>query len=418
MITSIPTKDDWLPQLLEDESFLVYHSYYHTFRLNHKSHGIIALHRLGASTDFIKRYINEINKWLPSFKEHEEFDEDPEIDRLKSDCLEDYLGKNQGFYKILAMFTKLYETKYNKDIEAMIKDVCKDILDGPLYSAFHGIIHLGYGYIARSPQVMLEGVVTLYQRYSPLLVDQTQPKYDISRFGNGTTSFIKILNIIHDNNALIQQMKNENINSVKQRKEIHMFGVYGWAGLKYHSEYFMDLAHSLHLPSFFDASCKDMKQIVKLIDWWFDQVTYVYVTSKTVNDMFILHGPTSVWSARSILPLFDFDTALRGVRSLIASFFIVYATQGAPELCVEPEIYYEGDINEKAWDSLIQSLYGDQLYEAHVYKIIQCMHEYYMLDEISEYAKYYYAAANLVKNNHYSVIASAGEFVMKNTDLA
>lgn len=46
------------------------------------------------------------------------------------------------------------------------------------------------------------------------------------------------------------------------------------------------------------------------------------------------------------------------------------------------------------------------------------MHEYYRLDETSEYAKYYYAAANLVKNNHYSVIASAGEFVMKNTDLA
>ncbi len=47
--------------------------------------------------------------------------EGPEIDHLKSDNIEDYLGKNQAFYKVLQHYTQLYTGKYNGDIEALLR---------------------------------------------------------------------------------------------------------------------------------------------------------------------------------------------------------------------------------------------------------------------------------------------------------
>ena len=76
-----------------------------------------------------------------------------EVDNLKSDKIEDYKGVNEAYYKVLDHYIKLYETKYGKDIKKMIKEEFPPVGDGPLLSAFHGIIQLGYGYAAGSDSV-------------------------------------------------------------------------------------------------------------------------------------------------------------------------------------------------------------------------------------------------------------------------
>lgn len=40
-----------------------------------------------------------------------------------------------------------------------------------------------------------------------------------------------------------------------------MFGSYGWSAVKYHSDYFMDLANAVRLPAWFVAENKDMEQV-------------------------------------------------------------------------------------------------------------------------------------------------------------
>ena len=63
------------------------------------------------------------------------------------------MGKNIGFYKILDHFTKLFESKYNKDLKKFVQGEFPALIDGQLGSLFHGVIQLGYGYAAASDQV-------------------------------------------------------------------------------------------------------------------------------------------------------------------------------------------------------------------------------------------------------------------------
>lgn len=43
-----------------------------------------------------------------------------------------------------------------------------------------------------------------------------------------------------------------------------MYGSYGWAAVKYHSDHFMDLANSIKLPEWFIPEQKDMEQVCVL----------------------------------------------------------------------------------------------------------------------------------------------------------
>ena len=90
---------------------------------------------------------------LIPYNKNEPLTQKTEVDSLKSDNIEDYKGANEAYYKVLDHYIKLYETKYGKDIKKMIKEEFPPVGDGPLISAFHGIIQLGYGYVAGSDSV-------------------------------------------------------------------------------------------------------------------------------------------------------------------------------------------------------------------------------------------------------------------------
>ena len=89
------------------------------------------------------------------FNKDEPLTQKTEKDTLNSNNIEDYKGSNEAYYKVLKHFNDLYETKYNKDIVKMISSEFPAIGDGPLVAAFHGVIHLGYGYVAQSHPVSL-----------------------------------------------------------------------------------------------------------------------------------------------------------------------------------------------------------------------------------------------------------------------
>ncbi len=72
--------------------------------------------------------------------------------------------------------------------------------DGPLMGAFHGPIQTAYGVVGKSPQVVIEGLATFFQQYSPYFPeDPDNPKKtDLTKFGHGKTDLMSTLEILRN----------------------------------------------------------------------------------------------------------------------------------------------------------------------------------------------------------------------------
>ncbi|XP_057302975.1 uncharacterized protein LOC130638275 [Hydractinia symbiolongicarpus] len=406
---------EWLSGLLKQNSF-THESYYKEIRHNHKPHGICALAYLGFSEERTRSYINELNKHIPELKADKPFTERALIDYVKSVKLIDYRGKNNGFYAMKEKYEDLLKNKYNGDVIKMIKDVAPAIIDGPLYSAFHGIISIAYGYLGNSPETMLEGLIFMDQQYSPMLSDQPDhhKRKDLSNFGRGKTNILDIFQKLHDNKELVKELKEEEEKDKEFRVDTHMAGVYGWPAPKYHGEYFLDMADDIQFPEWFDPEKEDLDQLFRVVDWFGDNAVVVYVKAETKNDFFLLHGITGSWSYRQICHLFDYKTALRGLRALVAGLLAVYMTQQAPALSRSPEEFFEGEVNQAKWDAFMKELLEDETnYEMHALKVIQCCYEFWL--KRPEMGNYYYAAAVIAKRYFFSF---GDEVTFPNNDLS
>ena len=97
---------------------------------------------------------NIFSSGITSFAAEPNLTQQTEVDTLKSDNIADYLGANTGYYKLLDHFTKLYETKYKKDIKKFIQEEVPPTVDGQVGSQYHGIIQTGYGYSVGCDQVI------------------------------------------------------------------------------------------------------------------------------------------------------------------------------------------------------------------------------------------------------------------------
>jgi len=395
----------WLLEILEQETFLKYHAYYKGVRHNHKAQGIIAFARLSNSKELTEKYVKVVQSSVEVYNENDPLTEQVEIDHLQSDNIEDYRGKNQGYYKLLSHYMNLHQNKYNGNIMDTIKGTCPPIVDGPLYSAFHGFIQMGYGLVVGSDQAVVEGITIIDQQYSPLYGnDMNNPKrLDLSQFGYGKTSLEDTLKVLQDE-KLVQQVQEENKKDRDFRKETHMFGIYGWASPRYHSDLMMDLTNNLQLPEWFKPADRDISQIGRCMNWLMDIATKTYVEANRTNDFFLLHGVTSTWSARQVLPLLNYDDALLGLRGMVSGILMTYLEQGAPLLGKKPSDFYDGsDVTQDHWDALLKDVTNvDQVvYEQHVYKLVQCLYERWQENPSREFAKHQYAGALHITKQSY-----------------
>ena len=88
-----------------------------------------------------------------TFEREPDLKQRSEVDSINSNDIDAYLGQFSGFYKILDHFTKLFESKYNKNLKKFVQGEFPALIDGQLGSLFHGVIQLAYGYAAGSDQV-------------------------------------------------------------------------------------------------------------------------------------------------------------------------------------------------------------------------------------------------------------------------
>ncbi len=170
-----------------------------------------------------------------------------ENDTLNKNTIEEYIGTNNGFYKILQLYTDLFNNKYNKDIDKFISGELPRVVDGPLYAAFHGIIQLGYGYPYRSAQVCIEGLAMSAHQYTALFPDNpSNPKRtDISRFGRGKTDILDVCKRLRDDKARLQETMEKPVTALKFPIDSSPVS----ALLQYESDYFAGLYYTVGYES-------------------------------------------------------------------------------------------------------------------------------------------------------------------------
>lgn len=117
---------------------------YGGYLFNHMSHGIVALARLGASTERLQRFVD----WYkPRLEEAESFRDGAKI--VDSAGL---LGAKKSYYALLDNYKWQLNGKFGGSMENLIADQFPKLFPGLLGAALHGCIHLGYGYAAKNSQ--------------------------------------------------------------------------------------------------------------------------------------------------------------------------------------------------------------------------------------------------------------------------
>ncbi len=130
-----------------------------------------------------------------------------ELDEINSDNLEDYIGTNVGFYKILKMYEERFESKYGGDVDKFIAGELPRIIDGPTTCLFHGIIQLANGYVGKNWGTVREGMAMGAHQYTGLFPDDPgNAKFrDVSRFGRGNVDILDSFKKMRDDKERLMQ---------------------------------------------------------------------------------------------------------------------------------------------------------------------------------------------------------------------
>ena len=133
-----------LTSILLNNSTERFYIEYGGYLMNHMSHGIVALARLGANTERLERFVN----WYkPRLEEADSFRDGEKIDNGI-----ELLGAKKSYYALLDNYKWQLNEKFGGSMENLIANRFPKLFPGLMGAALHGSIHLGYGYAAKNSQ--------------------------------------------------------------------------------------------------------------------------------------------------------------------------------------------------------------------------------------------------------------------------
>ena len=361
---------------------------YGGFLSNHLSHGLIALHKLGAiqktMEEFLQRY---------SSKLEEPFGDTAMSQKKSCKGIEGLLGARKEFYTLMEYYTEKYKNDYNSNLESLINGEFDHLSDGLIASLLHGLIHLGYGFSEKSPKLVCEGLAYLHHSYVPLKL--IERKISI---GRGTEDIVEVLRDVGAHNNLktfmLQEIKTERLMKWHtgnfQRKMFVLF--------ESKADELLQYAARIKTPQLSENFSTE--DVVGLGKWLLDSAIFIYVNSTSKNDFILLHGVTATWSLCQILTAMSVpQQALRAVQTLICGILAAYVVTGAAPLKAssDPEM-----ATYKNWDNIIKTTISRECDE-HIYKLVQVVYE--RSQEVSGNAQndLYKAAANVALNYPLSI---------------
>ena len=84
-----------------------------------------------------------------------------------------------------------------------------------------------------------------------------------------------------------------------------------------------------------------------------------------INDISLLGS----WCLRQVIELLTSKEALHLLRTHLASYLVVYATTGSPQLNKQPEDYWKGEqVDQASWDVVLKDVIAKD-FEDHIPKV-------------------------------------------------
>ena len=373
-------------KILEENNTDKYDIEYMQFRSNHVAHGIIALHRIGASEERIREFV----EW------YKDRMEPPVHDEIMSGDIESLKGKRVSFYRFLDHCKNLLKDKY-KTIDKLIASELPKYTAGLGCSALHGTIHLGYGFSARNERTVCEALAYLHHSYLPLV--NKKPLPSASELGKGTKSPSELLESLGANKALhdtmAEEVKNKPWSSMEQdgfqRRLSYLITVHG--------DYFVKLLFDLKM----DVSKTENGDInlIELGRQVVDIAVTVYALHEPPNDFFILHGVTSAWSILQVLPVLNKHDGLEILEVYLVVLMATYVSQACPPL--KATLNSACIVDDKLWNDIIARTLA-MTTDEHIYKVVQVLYDMWKLN--SSNGHLYSQAAEIALTKELSFLAT------------
>ena len=350
-----------LHKFLEENNTEKYNIEYMQFLTNHVAHGIIALHRMGASEDRIQKFV----EW------YKDRMEPPVHDEITGGDIESLKGKRVSYYRFLDHFKDLLKDKY-KTLDNLIACELPKYTTGLGSAAFHGAIHLGYGFSARNERTVCEALAYLHHSYAPLV--NKKPLPSASELGKGTKTPSQLLKSLAADKALhstmVKDVKSEPWSLMDQgafqRRLVYLITVHG--------DYFVNLLSDINID--IPKTENEDIDIIKLGRQLVDIAITVYTMHEPPNDFFILHGVTSSWSILQVLPVLNKDDALKILEVYLIVLMATYMSEDCPPLTAT--LNSACKVDSKQWDDVIARTLA-MTADEHIYKLVQILYDMWKL---------------------------------------
>ena len=358
-----------LREILERYSTKCFAIEYEGFLSNHVSQGIVALARLRASKERVDQFVTWYRKRLEKPEDNPEEVALPDNQSEENFDYESILGKRVAYFPLLKHYKKDFEGESQGSMEIFISRHMTRMFDGMSGSALHALIQAGYGYNAKCPEIVIEGIAYLHHSYSrfPIPVDST--------FGQGTTDILDVLVEIGKD----EKLKSFDLNDKEQTKYLPP----NWrpgnfqkklAILAYsRSNQLVSYVDKIQLPKWFKISEVSFSDVMKLCDWVIDNAITVYTASERRNDFFLLHGVTGAWSLKQALSAMeevDLKILISCIQEFVYVLFSVYVVEQTPKMVTS----YLTDPVKESWEEIIRNAINSEKDE-HVYKMTQVCYE-------------------------------------------
>jgi hypothetical protein len=277
-----------LHQLLELNTSL-WHIRFKGFRANHLSYGLLALYKLGASSERIQQYYDN---YVATTALEPARQPNPLV-HITRDNWKNYWGNPDNFPDLKLFFKREMERiqpkEGNSDSLNFRERRCKKLVceyfpllaEGIIGNAFHGMLQIGYGLEVMNETTVIEGLAFLTSVFQS--IGKYETKASVSSDINAK-NLIKVLNERVRSDSRVQKLINEEFT-----KDIGFT-----SRVRYLASHYTDLLKQFDLPL---SESDNLEEFVK--NMW---LSVVKAYSSTGGNFFVLHCVTST---RAFLQIYN-----------------------------------------------------------------------------------------------------------------
>ena len=274
---------------------------YRGYLSNHLSHGLIALHKLGADS-------NRIQSFYDRYTEHTDFGKlEPAREQevtITRDNWKEYIGKRTNFSDILQFVkNEAQKVQHSRELIAMYYPYVSEGLVG---AAFHGMIQLGYGLEVMNSTTIAEGLA-----YS---IFTSQSLGNIAANPPRSLDLISTVKDVHEDNVTKRIVEKEFTQDLSFQNRIR----------------YLNTNYREHLQKYdLNLDGKSAEDLDKALKQLWSDIVKVYAASN--DDFFVLHLVTGTRAFNLIFnELQELQHKKEALQYFWKSVVAAYIARGAP----------------------------------------------------------------------------------------